>query len=460
MDMGFGHAGASDADKLWFGAHFFNAGAAGVAHGCAQTAHQLVDNGGHAALVGYAALDALGNQFFRAASAVLEIAVGRTLRLGHGTKRTHAAIGLVGTALEQFDLAGGLFSPGKHGAHHHGVGAGDYRFGQITGEADAAVSNHRYTGALQCGGDIGNRRNLWHPDTCDNACCADGTWTNTDLDRIRTSLDQIQSCFAGGNIAANHLHLREVFLDPADTVDYAPGVAMGSIHYHHVHTNGSQGTNTLFGVGTGTNGGAHTQTALLVLGGKGVAFGFFDVAEGNHAAQLKTVIDNQHLLDAVLVQLGLDFFQAGAFFDCYQAIFRRHDGRYGIAGIGHDTQVTTGHDADQLAIFNHRKAGETQFAGLGQQIDGFHVGSDSYRILHNGSFVALDLAHFGSLLFDGHVLVHNANAALLGHGNGQTGLGHGIHGGGQQRNIDFDIAGQAGFQADILGQNFGVAGNK
>src|SRR5690606_1823637 len=73
---------------------------------------------------------------------------------------------------------------------------------------------------------------------------------------------------------------------------------------------------------------------------------------------------------------------------------------------------------------------------------------------------ALDLAHLGSLLLDGHVLVDDANAAFLSHGDGQTRLGDRVHGSGQQRNVQFDAAGQAGLQADILGQYLGITENE
>ncbi|KFC49786.1 hypothetical protein DK37_28530 [Halomonas sp. SUBG004] len=68
------------------------------------------------------------------------------------------------------------------------------------------------------------------------------------------------------------------------------------------------------------------------------------------------------------------------------------------------------------------------------------------------TFVLLHLTHFSSLLRHGHVLMDDANAAFLRHGNGETRFGHGVHCSGKQGNVQEEIAGQAGFQADILGQ--------
>ena len=72
----------------------------------------------------------------------------------------------------------------------------------------------------------------------------------------------------------------------------------------------------------------------------------------------------------------------------------------------------------------------------------------------------LDLADFRGLLLDAHVLVDDADAAFLGHGDGQAGFGHGIHRGGYQRDVQFDAAGQASFQTHVLGQDFGITGDQ
>src|SRR3989344_3789556 len=96
MDVGFGHTGAGDPHELWLGTHFVDVGATGVAHRGTQAAH-----------------------------------------------RTHAAVSLVRTALEQFDLARGFFSTGEHRAHHPAGSTGDDGLGQVTGEPDTAVGDQR-----------------------------------------------------------------------------------------------------------------------------------------------------------------------------------------------------------------------------------------------------------------------------------------------------------------------------
>src|SRR5690625_4774486 len=75
VDVTLPHAGGGHPHETGPGAHQVDAVAAGVAHGRAQAAHHLVDDDGYRALVGHAALDALGNQFFRALGGVLEVTV-------------------------------------------------------------------------------------------------------------------------------------------------------------------------------------------------------------------------------------------------------------------------------------------------------------------------------------------------------------------------------------------------
>ena len=235
---------------------------------------------------------------------------------------------------------------------------------------------------------------------------------------------------------------------------------MRGINDDHIHANSRQRGNALLSISAGTNCRTNTQTALLVFGSQRVAASFFNIAKSHHAAQLEAVIDDQHFFDAVLIQLGFDFFQTGAFRHSDQTLFGRHDRSNCVAGIGHDTQVTTGNNTDQFAVINHRKTGKTQLAGLGQQVNGFHTGGDSDRIVHNRGFITLYFAYFSRLLLDGHVFVHDTNTAFLGHGNCQARFGDGVHGSGQQWNIDFNLAGQASLEGDVLGQYFGVTGDK
>ena len=60
------------------------------------------------------------------------------------------------------------------------------------------------------------------------------------------------------------------------------------------------------------------------------------------------------------------------------------------------------------------------------------------------------------LFLSGEVLVDDADAALLRDGDGQARLGHGVHGGGHERQVQLDIAGEFRREGRVLGQDLGV----
>lgn len=78
-----------------------------------------------------------------------------------------------------------MHDAGKHAADHDRVGAGDHRLGHIAGITDTAVGDQRQAAVFQFVGDVGDRGDLRHAHTGDNACGADGTRPDVDLDGVR-----------------------------------------------------------------------------------------------------------------------------------------------------------------------------------------------------------------------------------------------------------------------------------
>src|SRR5512135_2630377 len=72
VHVALAHAGAGDPHELRARAHLVDAGAAGITHGSAQAARQLVQDRDDAALVGDAAFDALGHELLELRRRVLE----------------------------------------------------------------------------------------------------------------------------------------------------------------------------------------------------------------------------------------------------------------------------------------------------------------------------------------------------------------------------------------------------
>ena len=60
-------------------------------------------------------------------------------------------------------------------------------------------------------------------------------------------------------------------------------------------------------------------------------------------------------------------------------------------------------------------------------------GADGDGVDDHAALGALDFVDFAGLLLDGEVAMDDAEAALLGHGDGHARLGDGVHRGGEQR---------------------------
>ena len=100
--MAFAHGRRRDAQEL--GLSEFGERAARRHSPCrAQAADQLVQHAADRSLVGHLALDAFRHELQGVLDLLLEVAVGRAAR--HGADRAHAAVGFVGAALVEIDLA-------------------------------------------------------------------------------------------------------------------------------------------------------------------------------------------------------------------------------------------------------------------------------------------------------------------------------------------------------------------
>src|SRR4051812_26474563 len=123
-----------------------------VPHRLAQTADQLVGDGGQRSAVRHLTLDALGDQLLVAADVALEVAV-LGVRLAqaaglHRAERAHPAVRLELLAVDEHQVARRLIAPGEQRTQHHRVRTRHQRLGDVAGVLQAAVADHRYAGRL------------------------------------------------------------------------------------------------------------------------------------------------------------------------------------------------------------------------------------------------------------------------------------------------------------------------
>ena len=231
-------------------------------------------------------------------------------------------------------------------------------------------------------------------------------------------------------------------------------MTVGGIHHQHIHAGLCQRHNPRLGVAAGTDSGADTQPPLVILAGQRVVLCLLNVLDGDQPAQLEIVIDHQHFFDAMTVQQLLDVVQASPFFHRDQLILGRHDVLHRSVHPAFKPDVTASDNAQQVTAIDHRQAGNIVRHGDIHQLADGGIRRHGNRVFYHTAFELLDLPNRCCLLLNGHVLVHDANSAFLGHGNGQVCFGNGIHRGRYKRNVQSDTFGQPGLQAHLVGKNF------
>ncbi len=251
-----------------------------------------------------------------------------------------------------------------------------------------------------------------------------------------------------------------MLLDPAGTFDHALRVAVRGIHHQHVHAGIDQRGDALLGIATHANRGADQQRFMLVLGCMRVIAGLLDVLDGDQSAQLERIVDHQHFLDAVLVQQQQDVVLAGALAHRHQLFLAGHDVAHRIVVLAFEAQVATSDDANQLGAIDHRHAGDVVRVGQAQHFADRGVGSDGDRAADYAGLELFHQAHFGGLLLGRHVLVDDADAAVLRHRDGEPCFGDRIHGGGHDGDVQAQGARQSGRSVHIAWQHDRMGRNK
>ena len=265
-----------------------------------------------------------------------------------------------------------------------------------------------------------------------------------DLDRVDAPLDEGPGALRRGDVAGHELDVGVALADLLDGVEHAPGVAVRGVDADDVGLSLHQGLHPFVGVLGHAHRRAHPQPAQLVLAGVGELDHLRDVLDGDHAPQLEVVVHHQELLDLVDLELLDGLVEGGAHGHGHQ-VLGGHERRDGLAEVGLEAGVAVGDDAGQPPVgMDDRDAGDAVLLheGLGVAVGGGERQRDGVH--DHPRLTPLDLAHHLGLPVDRLVLVDDGHAALAGQSDGESGLGDGVHGRGQQRDVEGDLAGQAG----------------
>ena len=102
----------------------------------------------------------------------------------------------------------------------------------------------------------------------------------------------------------------------------------------------------------------------------------------------------------------------------YELLLRGHDLADLGFEVGLEAHVPGGHDAEQIIAAHHGYAGNGVFPGQLEELTHRRFRSDGDGVANHAALELFHQAHFPGLALDGHVLMDDADAPFLGHGNG------------------------------------------
>ena len=153
------------------------------------------------------------------------------------------------------------------------------------------------------------------------------------------------------------------------------------------------------------------------------------------------------------MQQLLDFVAGRTFLHGHEPLFRRHDARHRLVEARLKTHIAAGDNADQLAVLRDWHAGNALLARELEDFANGGVGGDGERLADHAALKLLDAPHFLGLTVGSEIFVDNAEPALLRQADSGARLGHRVHGGRQQRDIQAKAAGNPGLETYIPRQN-------
>jgi hypothetical protein len=121
-----------------------------------------------------------------------------------------------------------------------------------------------------------------------------------------------------------------------------------------------------------------------------------------------------------------------------------------------EAQVAVGEDSDQFAAGGYRQAGYPVLLHQFHRFMDSLIGRHGDWVDNHSALGSLDSIHFVCLGLDGHILVYDADPSFLRQRNCHPRLGHRVHGGTHQRNIQDDVSRQVGADVDVLRQHIGL----
>ena len=452
--MAFDESRVGDPDELGVMAKLFDVMLSAITHARAQTAHELEDHVREASAEGNPALDAFGNELFRAR---LEISV--LAARSHRAERTHAAIDLEAPALEHFDLAGSLFRAREQAAYHDRARAAAESLDYIAAVLYTAVGDDALAHLIRLLGAVHDRRRLRHAYAGNDARRADGTGTDTHFDHVRAVFKECLRAFRRGDVAHDEREPRELALDHGNAGEHVFALSVRGVDRDHVHARIHERAHSFDDVRRDADRSTREQPSRLILGGMGVFDGFFDVFDGDETFEIAVLVHKRQFFYPMHAQDLLRLFERRAHGRGYQIILG-HDLADELGEIRFKAQIAVGDDTDELFAARDRNAAYLELAHEIERIAELMFGRQMEGVGDNAVFAAFDLVHLLRLGFYAHVLVYHAQTAFAREGYCKLIFRDRIHGSAQKRDIQHDVVRELGGNVHLSGHDVGIFRNE
>lgn len=301
--------------------------------------------------------------------------------------------------------------------------------------------------------------------TCGTPICghhaggADRAGSDADLHAVDTGVDQRLRAVTGGDVAADDVDA-DARLDLRHPGEGVAVVPVRGVDDQEIDPGGRERLRALQRLGAGADGRADQETAFGVLGGVRVLLGLLEVLDRDEALEDARLVDQRQLLDLVAAQ-QLHGLHAGDPDPSGDERHRRHDLAHLARPVRLEGHVAVGDDAQELARgVGDRHAADAELRAERVRLAERGVGVHGDRVGDHARLGALDQVDLVDLVLDGEVAVQHADAALTGHGDGHAGLGHLVHGGGEQGDVHPDVARDERGRVHRVGQDLGRAGQQ
>ena len=295
-------------------------------------------------------------------------------------------------------------------------------------------------------------RNHRHADAGNHSRRANRSGADADLDGVDTALDERFGRFRRRHVAGNQIDARMLAANARDHVEHALRMAVRRVDDDDVDVRSHQRSGTFGRIARNPDSGADAQPAQGVLAGVRILDLLLDVLDRDQALELEIAIDDEQLLDFVAVKDLSRGIERGA--DRHRdEVLARHHRRNRTVDVCLEAQVAVRENADEPAFFRarlgDRHARNPVFLHQLERFVDAVLGRQRDRVDDHAALGSLHAIDFRRLLFDREILVDDADAAVLRHGDGQPGFRDGIHRRAGDRHVQLNVAREPARDVDL-----------